>query len=503
MLPRFLLRSCRRALLAYGRTVSPQALLQRSARGAVDVARATAERSPAYRQLLQECGLRAPLRADTPLQALPVLNKGNTFGRFSVQELAGPLHPGDLADVLTSSGRGGTTFGIRLSTRKAHERAWFDIDLGLQEAFDIDRRPTLIVNCLPMGVVFPSRAATVANVSVREDMACAVLRSAGASFAQTIVCTDPLFVNRLLDHADASGLDWAALNTSMVLGEEVLVESQRDYIAGRLGIALDTAPGQTHRMVASSFGIGELALNLLFETRETIALRRALRRLPAAAAALCGQGATGALPAIFCFNPLRCHIEALQPEALESHGLTDVPAHAHAHAHTQAQADDDAFGELCFTLLDRNAVIALPRYTTGDLGRLIDPALAAWLCAQAGVPVPWLPMIALHGRIADRAAAGLSAEDVKEAIYADPALAKELTGAFRLQRGNSQGAGRLRLQARPGAAPARPTALHELSGRLAAGGAPHIDVAIVAADEFHGRPVLDYERKFRYVADND
>jgi phenylacetate-CoA ligase len=450
--------------------MNPQTLLRKSRRGAMAVARDAARRSPAYRVLLAEHGVPADaLRDDANLDALPVLHKDNTFGRFTLAELAGPLQVRELADVLTSSGRGGTTFGLRLTHRREHDRAWFDIDLGLQDAFDIDGQPTLIVNCLPMGVVFPSRAATVANVSVREDMACAVLRAAGGSFAQTIVCTDPLFVNRLLDHAAAAGVDWRALNASMILGEEMLVESQREHIATRLGITLDP-PGP--RLVASSFGVGELGLNLLFETRETIALRRGLRREPALAAQLSGgRPASLSLPSIFCFNPLRCHVQTLEP-------------------------DGEGFGQLCLTMLDRRATPPLPRYATGDSARLIPADLSSRLCAAAGVAPPWLPMLAVRGRAADRPAGMPAVEDVKEALYADPALLRTLTGGFRLRR-RADGAVELLLQAKLPLAPDEPL-LRGFRQRLSIDAiCPEVRVAI--NEEFTDRPLLDYERKFSYL----
>ena len=306
-------------------------------------------------------------------------------------------------------------------------------------------------------------------MSVREDMACSILRDVGSRFAQTIVCTDPLFVKPLLDRASATGLDWRGLNTSLIMGEEVLVEAQREYIAGRMDIDLDS---DTRRVIASSFGVGELGLNLLFESRETIRLRRAMRRLPELALLLAGRRALASLPALFCFNPLRCHIEVLNPDA-------------------------DGFGELCFTMLDRHAVIPLPRYCTGDLGRLVDPVLLSRACESAGLPRPWMPMVAVRGRAGDRISGLPSVEDIKEAIYADPELADALTGAFRLRAGANQEL-QLLLQRNSHAPGPALSLLGRFSDRLECP-ARAIEVVVVAPSEFPYRPWLDYERKFRYI----
>ena len=173
--------------------------------------------SPAYAHLLREHGL-------------PVLSKANTFGRFQLAELARPVVTLTLADVLTSSGRSGSHFGYRLSERSAHEGASFGIDLGLEDAFRVDDLPTLLVNCLPMGVVFRTRSVAVANFSLREDMACAILRDIGPRFAQTLLCTDTLFVRRLLAEGRRAGVDWQALNTSVILCEDMLAGVETPWL---------------------------------------------------------------------------------------------------------------------------------------------------------------------------------------------------------------------------------------------------------------------------------
>ena len=451
-------------MLASGRRLDAARMLERSRRRAIRVAMLAARGSVAYRALLQAHGVDpASLGPQTRLETLPVLTQAGTFGRFTLVELAAAVSARDLADVLTSSGRGGPGFGFRLTRRRQHENSWRDIDLGLQDTFSVDQHPTLLVNCLPMGVVFRSRAVAVANVSVREDMACSILRDVGPRFAQTLLCTDPLFIRRILDRATGDGVDWPALNTSVILGEEMLVEAQREYIAARMGIDLDRPLG---RLVLSSFGIAELGLNLLFETRETVRIGRALRRRQATEAE--------APPTLFCFNPLRVHVEVID-------------------------ADAAGFGELCFTLLDPQAVIALPRYTSGDIGRLPPRHEIEQAARQAGSAAPWLPVVALRGRRNDRPPGLPSVEQVKQALYRDHAVADHLSGAFRLRQ-ESGGRARLTLQAASEAAADDPTLQRRLHALLAVA-CPAVPLALelLAPLAFPWRPLLDHERKFTYV----
>ena len=472
VLPKVARRALRKFILSYGRRLNIQDMLAISKKKAVRASIQAARCSTAYQHLLQEHGIK-PKQLGNQLSwnLLPVLTKANTFERFSLIELSRPMPADELADVLTSSGRGSRSFGYRLSSRKNHQDAWFDIDLGLQDVFSVDQKTTLLVNCLPMGVVFQSRAVTVANVSVREDMACSILRGVGPRFEQTLLCTDPMFIRRILDEALASGVDWKALNTSVILGEEMLVEAQRDYLAARMGIDIDQDPS---RLIGSSFGVGELGLNLLFETRETIRLRRAMRGNRELLTLLCGPAVTESMPSLFCYNPLRTHIEILN-------------------------AGPNGFGELCVTMLDGPSVIPLPRYATGDLGRLVSQAELFQAQQTVGAALPWLPVIAVKGRIKDQGIGMPSVESIKELLYIDHSIADQLTGAFRLSASNPDRVS-LTLQANGEAAALSPDFHTRIKQLLALHGLEWLDVELLSPTAFPWRPVLDFERKFPYVS---
>ncbi|WP_046114382.1 hypothetical protein [Aquincola tertiaricarbonis] len=465
MIGPWLRRQQRRALLRRAGAVGVEQALRLSLQRAQGIAERARQRSPAYRRLLLEHGISlvAPL---PPLGALPVLDKDCSFARHPLEELAGGLRTQDIGQALTSSGRGGGVFGFKLSTRGEMRSARAAVDLGLQQMFRADERSTLVVNCLPMGVTFDAESATVANVSVREDMACALMQQLGPSYQQVVVCTDPLFVRRLLAHAEQIGLDWPRLHASMVLGEEMLVEPQRRFIADALGIT----PGDG-RLVVSSMGIGELGLHLFFEDAACIAVRQALQ----AGARWPGlqdlEDADG-LPSLFCFDAQRCHVETVG---------------------TDARGD----GELVVTLLDPRTPLLLPRYATGDLARLVPPACAAAACQSLGLPPPVLPWLLVHGRRRDRAAGRPSVERIKECLYADAAVARRLTGAFRLQAD-----GRLLVQAADACSDAELATLAGSLSRQLAGlrqGSAPLQLVLRRPHDCGFGPPLDHERKFAYV----
>ncbi|MEM1156255.1 MAG: hypothetical protein AAGI44_19130 [Pseudomonadota bacterium] len=443
--------------------------MQRSRSKAAKVAARAISRSLAYQSLYQEknISLAEITRSRDPLDLLPILTKEDIFERFSLQEMvASDVPMQNLAGVLTSSGHGGTNFAFGVSTRRDKGRAPFDIDLGLEQAFQIDTRSTLLVNCLPMGVVFESDTVCVANVSVREDMACAILQQAGPHFDQCILVLDPLFAKRLLDYARLIKMDWSVLHSSVILGEETFSEEFRSYLSKEIG-ALAVHDGQMR--IGSSMGVGELGLNLFFECAETIAIRRALHH----------QDPDATAPTFFCYNPLRSLVE-----------IVDV--------------DETGYGDLVVTMLDEHAPIPMIRYRTGDKVRLLTDTDLRFLSsverdAVASLP---LPVIAHRGKTtAAQTAKTWSADQCKSLLYRDQSIADSFSGAFVLRK--EEGIHCWEVQRSPfSEAPTETLTepLQALTDETATRiGLEPLRVTVWPYQDFKWGMGLDHERKFRYV----
>lgn len=453
----------------------PEELLRVGARRAVRSFQRAARRSAAYRTLLAEAGVdpRQVRSAAELTQLCPILDKSNTFRRFSLDELIAEDAPRQhIGSILTSSGHGGGGFAFGLSSFAQLAATPEELDLGLDLAFDVDRHRTLLINCLPMGVTFQSNAVCVANVSVREDMACAIVERAGALFEQIILCGDPLFLKNLCDFSQARGVDWRRHRVHVIIGEETFGESFRDYLAAVLRIDPDAPTGG---LIGSSMGVGELGLNLFYETRETIALRRACARDREKLARLLGSAEEdGPLPTLLAFNPLRTFVEAHAPD---HHGR----------------------GDLLVTMLDPTATIPLVRYETGDRVTLIAPDRAASVlggAARASESAA-LPMIALHGRAKDVISPGWHVDTFKEALYRRPELARHVSGAFRLSRAPSELRWETQLSRGSEADPAEIAAgLAECVGD--GRGGESLAVTCYRYSDFPYGQALDLERKFVY-----
>ena len=437
----------------------------------IDAFRRAAATVPAYRILLAEHQVDPGQVVDAASYAryAPLLSKANTFDRFSLDELSagGRLPP--LADVLTSSGHGGR-FSFGVTTREQASLAAEMVDTALDAAFAIRTRTTLVINCLPMGVVLSSNCATVATTSVREDMALALVHAFGPRYDQLVLVSDPLFLKRVLDHARDTGLDWRRYRVNVVIGEETFGEQFRRYVAGQLG--LDAAD---HGRILSSFGVGELGLHLCFETAATVATRQALFDRPAFARDLLGEAtlARTALPMLFTYVPARTHMECVDVDA-------------------------QGFGRLAVSMLDSTLPIPLLRYLTGDIACRLEPGSIRAAAARHHVELPAelpTPLLAVRGREREALPGGHVAV-YKDALYADPAIAHRLSGAVRLVA-DARGC---TMHVQLGAGVADEPGIGARIAALVPPAARPSRVVVWSYDRFPYGMQLDYERKFTYFA---
>jgi phenylacetate-CoA ligase len=431
-----------------------------------------ATHAPAYRTLLEEHGVQAARVTDFSAfsRLCPVLSKSTTFDRFSIDQLSIDGRLGDLAEVLTSSGRGGR-FSFGVSTREEAAATIDFLDDAFDAAFRIKSRSTLAINCLPMGVGFSSRYMTVATTSVREDMALALVKTFGRHYDQMLLVGDPMFMKRLVDHAREMAVDWTRYRVHAILGEEVFGERCRGYLAGGLGVDLER-PG--HGLVLSSFGVGELGLHLGYETPTTVAIRRAALADPDFASELFGSTAEegGSLPMLFAFDPLRVWIEIMN-------------------------ADACGYGLMTISMLDHNRTIPLLRYQTGDLGTVLGGEHVAEVVARYRVHLDdEIPpaLFGLRGRDSEALPNGSYVSVYKDALYADHRAAEHLTGALRLTFEGARCTMHVQLVPSASVDPS-------VQQRIAEGVPPDARPERVVLWPYHEFPfgmTLDYERKFSH-----
>jgi phenylacetate-CoA ligase len=405
---------------------------------------------------------------DTFVRVCPILNKDNTFGRFPVHELVTSGVLDSLGDVLTSSGHSGR-FAFGVGTRAHATVAPSFVDDALDAAFRVKSRKTLAINCLPMGVGFSSGCMAIATVSVREDMAVALIKGLGHYFDQVLVVSDPLFLPCLLAHAEAQGLDWSRYAVKVIIGEEFFGERFRSYVGGRLGYSPSNL---SEGVIRSSFGIGELGLHLFYETPATIALRRHAEVDLAFAKELWGAGMPiHPVPMLLAFDDTRMFVEV-------------------------DRVDVAGFGDLTVTMLDPQAPLPLLRYQSGDVVALLDDREVSAVARRHGLELTDLPghLIALRGRRNEMIPNGCHVGVYREALFTNPEVGSVLTGAVRVEVLTDGITLHVQLMPRCRRSPT-------MAATIANAVAPEYRPAHVRLWPYEKFPFgmrLDYERKFRY-----
>jgi len=430
-----------------------------------------ASQVPAYLILLTEAGIRPQdIRTRSDFARLPILDKASTFQRFPVEKLCVDGQVGALGSVLTSSGHSGI-FAFGLNGREHRSFAAAAIDDALDQLFDVRSRRTLLVNCLPMGVRVPTDACTLAETSVRPDMVVGLVRAFAHHFDQLILVGETAFIKHTLELGRDARVDWPALPVQVIVGEEPLAENARKYLEAILGSAAGAAD---RGIVASSMGVAEFGLNLLFEMPPRDRIIPRLRRLLHEERALRHQviGPADWVPSLFTYDPRRVEVEFTSE------------------------------GRMLLTTLDPQARVPLIRYAPGDYGSVLHiPAAVRPDLENAGISCDELdsiPIIAVLGR-GEHALAGRNPvypEAVKEGLYHDPALARQITANFRLLSGPERA--RVRVQCAPGVTgdEIMEKRFSEAIGRYVT--AP-VTVSCEAYGSFGSGMTLDYERKFNYL----
>jgi phenylacetate-coenzyme A ligase PaaK-like adenylate-forming protein len=165
------------------------------------------------------------------------------------------------------------------------------------------------------------------------------------------------------------------------------------------------------------------------------------------------------------------------------------------------EPDGNGYGRMATSMLDPDRAVPLLRYQTGDIVRFLDHAEVTAVARRQGVPLAAdLPrtLLALKGRENDALPNGSHAALYKDALYADHAIARQLTGAFRMTFAGARCTMHVQLAASPAATHAflEQGILHALPSHLR----PETLVLWPYA-RFPFGMSLDYQRKFCHYVD--
>ncbi len=470
-------RAVGRAYARYRRALenlSPDELGREAEAGLLAAFHRAARDVPAYGQILGAAGV-APQTVATVEQfrdRVPILDKRSIFEGHRLRDLCVGGTLKDVGLFYTSSGHSGV-FSFGVERRGAERRTALGLEFLFDSLFDIRRRRTVLVNCLPMGVRIPTRTLAQAEAGVRADAVLSLVRKLAGEFEQFVLVGESLFLKQVVDEGADAGVRWEDLRVNVVTGGEFIPETYRSYLADALKLSPDRAAGGR---IFLNMGLSELSISIFHEEQETVEIRRAALADARFREALAG-GPTAVCPEIMQYDPRQNYVECRAGEA-------GPP-------------------ELIVSTLGDDRELPLLRYCTGDRGRTLSHPALVDLLRQFGyerlAPRLRLPVAVLWGRESEvRLASGqaVSVSEVKEALYEDATTARQLTGRFHLSPGSQAVRVDLQLRASASASEAAVRRLAEAVGRRTA--CP-VEVRLLEYHGFEYDRTYDYQRKPQYV----
>lgn len=400
-----------REMFDFFKNAEPEELYKSSLKQVVPAFQHAAEHIPAYRRILKERGINSEKikTFEDFIEKVPILKKDDIFSRFSVSELCVDGNIENMASAIISSGFS-KTFSYGIITKDDAKNLREMVDSFSDYIFDTSNRKTLIINSLGMGVNFLSSCPQV-STSVRTDTVLAFLKIFKNEFEQFIIFSDPHFAKKIVEDGIEAGLDWKSYDVSFVVGGDWISNSLVDYLMQLTGMNFDNMrKGQ----VISTMGLTELGLNIFHSTSELSRLRDIAQKNKELRYALFGEG-TETCPEIMYYYPQRVFVETINK-------------------------DNNGFGELILSMLDKGLKMPLFRYDSGDRGKIISYNELERILLKHNLsellPELKLPIAAISGRnkFIMHGTRRIFAEDIREAIFKDKEVAGNLTGYFKLSK---------------------------------------------------------------------
>ncbi|GEM_PF-2986106 len=365
----------------------------------LNAALAHARRAPFWRDRLAR--VPAPLASAEAFEQVQVTGKNHLFapGVSPADRVVGPL-----SDVLAAMPSSGTTGGdpvfclLDAPTAEAGAARLYRL---LGRYFGVgDGGPTLIVGGLPGGTTLPPipGVSHVVHAGPRVELVRGFVSGLGPAFAQVLLVAEPRFAKEAVEDLASSGV-LGGVRLRVAIGGEYMAEALRDHLASLMSVPV----GGAETFIGSSYGMGEIGLNLLHETDRTIAVRRALREDAGLRLRVCGTSLPTA-PMVLTWEPDHVHVET--PDRT-----------------------------LVVTTVETPRFQPVVRYDTGDRGGVVRADGLAAL-DEAGLSLPEGARLAwLYGRDAALPGprGGVWPAAVEEALLSDPRRAGAVTGALQVR----------------------------------------------------------------------
>ncbi|MFH0764073.1 MAG: hypothetical protein V1927_03640 [Candidatus Omnitrophota bacterium] len=433
-----------------------------------------AKNVPFYRKFLQESNVHPEKikTVDDFIKLAPILDKDRLF-TSNLQNIGEILSRNSLREahaILPSSGFSGK-FSFGINTKRDSRSQEKHMDMMLDYMFDIRHKRTLLINSLSMGIAIPTAKVVTINTGPRLDIVISTVKTFSGQFDQMIIIGDNCLLKNVIEKGMADGIRWQDHIIHLIMGGDSFPENFRSYLAYLMKADIDR---DKKILIGSSFGIAEIGLDILWETPDTIGIRRAASLDSKFRTAILGQEEEPC-PMLFQYHPLKIHVE-------------------------------EVHNRLVFTNLNTNAIIPVVRYASGDRGiiipyeRIVKTLEAVGL--QRYIPRINLPIVAVKERLQylnfdGKLISTSSISPIKNALYNDFTLPGFITGYFRIVESGRKFL--LEIQLKQDV-----TISDEVKKRFDVAIANYvrnvdIELKFYPYREFQYGMELDYERKFQYM----
>lgn len=451
--------------------ISSKRLLGISQKKALHVFKMHAKNVPFYRKFLQESNVQPKKirTTDDFIRLVPILDKDRLFisNLNNVDNILSGHGLKDCQAILPSSGFSGK-FSFGINTKNDIRSQEEHVDMMLNYVFDVRHKRTLLINSLSMGIAIPTAKVTTINTGPRTDIVIFAVKAFSGKFDQTIIVGDNSLLKNILERGVENNIRWHEHATHLILGGDSFPENFRSYLAHIMKADIDREQKIT---IGSSFGIAEIGLNILWETPNTIGMRRAASLDSKFRAALLGREEE-LCPMLFHYHPLKLHVE-------------------------------EVHDRLLFTNLNTGALTPIVRYASGDHGLIIPYERIVKALKAVGleryIPSFHIPIVAVKDRVQyiDFDGRLISPSTIKNALYSDFGLPGLTTGYFRTTK--SGGKLILEIQLKQDV-----KISEEIKKRFEISIASYIrnvniELKFYPYREFQYGMGLDYERKFVYM----
>lgn len=287
---------------------------------ALNLFRLASQHIPAYKDFLKKNKVKSHLiKSYTDFCQVPITSKPNYIDQYTISQMSWNGNISSSNIISYSSGSRGNPYLWPRGDYQDFEGA-FQFETMLTSLFQIDKTPTLFVNCFSMGnyvagvyvlnstklVANKGYPLTIVSPGINYEDIISMLKRTAHLYSQIIIAGYPPFIRDLIDLQHTSSFNFKDFNFKFIFASEFFSEQWRDETLSRAGAT---------NYLTDSLNIYGTADSAIFnyETPTTTLIRKIIRKKPILGKNLFGTNLT---PTLVQYNPLLTFYEVVDQELI-------------------------------------------------------------------------------------------------------------------------------------------------------------------------------------------